>query len=140
MTSRRTFVQTVAGGIVAAASRSYARTPAGDKIQVGFIGLGGQGTSRLNEFMKHADVTAAAVCDVDQKHLDAAVAAVEKTQGLKPEVYRDFRKLLERKDLDAVMVATPAHWHARPPTLARQAGKDEFAQKPLAYSIAEGRA
>jgi predicted dehydrogenase len=140
MTSRRTFVQTVAGGIVATASRSYSRTPASDKIQVGFIGLGGQGTSRLNEFMKHPDVTAAAVCDLDQKHLDAAVAAVEKTQGHKPESYRDFRKLLERKDLDAVMVATPDHWHALPTIQACQAGKDVFVEKPLAYSIGEGRA
>ena len=60
--SRRTFVQLVAGGMsLAAASRSYAGAPASDRIQVGFIGLGGQGTSRLNEFMKHPDVTAA-VC------------------------------------------------------------------------------
>ena len=56
-----------------------------DQIQVGFIGLGGQGTSRLKEFMRHPDVVAAAVCDLDQKHLDAAAAAVEKAQGHKPD-------------------------------------------------------
>src|ERR1019366_1816858 len=104
--SRRTFVQLVAGGIgLATASRSHAGAPASDKIQVGFIGLGGQGTSRLHEFMKQPDV-AAAVCDLDGTHLDAAVAAVEKAQGHKPAPYHDFRKLLDRKDLDAVMVAT----------------------------------
>src|ERR1035437_9972619 len=139
--SRRTFVQLVAGGIgLAAASRSHARAPANDKIQVGFIGLGRQGTSRLNEFMKQPDVVAAAVCDLDGTHLDAAVAAVEKAQGHKPAQYHDFRKLLERKDLDAVMVATPDHWHALPAIHACQAGKDVFVEKPLAYSIGEGRA
>jgi predicted dehydrogenase len=140
MTSRRTFVQMVAGGIgLAHASRSFASAPS-DKIQVGFIGLGGQGTSRLKEFMRQPDVVAAAVCDLDQKHLDAAAAAVEAAQGHKPVQYHDFRKLLERKDLDAVMVATPDHWHALPTIYACQAGKDVFVEKPLAYSIGEGRA
>jgi predicted dehydrogenase len=140
MTSRRTFVQIVAGGIgLAYASPSFASAPS-DKIQVGFIGLGGQGTSRLKEFMRQPDVVAAAVCDLDQKHLDAAAAAVEAAQGHKPVQYHDFRKLLERKDLDAVMVATPDHWHALPTIYACQAGKDVFVEKPLAYSIGEGRA
>ena len=132
---RRTFVIGLG-----AASRAYAGAPASDKIQVGFIGLGGQGTSRLNEFMRQPDVNAAAVCDLDQTHLDRAVAAVEKTQGHKPEVFHDFRKLLERKDLDAVMVGTPDHWHALPFIHACHAGKDVFVEKPLAYSIGEGRA
>ena len=67
-------------------------------------------------------------------------ATVEKAQGHKPDSYHDFRKLLERKDLDAVMVATPDHWHALPAIHACQAGKDVFVEKPLAYSIGEGRA
>lgn len=113
---------------------------ASDRLQVGFIGLGGQGTSRLNEFLRHADVDAVAVCDVDQTHAGRASGIVEKARGHKPEVYRDFRKLLERKDLDAVMVATPDHWHALPAIYACQAGKDVFVEKPLAYSIGEGRA
>ncbi len=78
-----------AGGGLAYASRSFALA-ASDKIQVGFIGLGGQGTSRLKEFMRQPDVVAAAVCDLDQKHLDAAAAAVEKTQGHKPEPISRF--------------------------------------------------
>jgi predicted dehydrogenase len=131
--TRRTFVQMAAAGLAAAA-------PASDRIQVGFIGLGGQGTSRLNEFLKHPDVTAAAVCDVDASHVDRAAAIVTKAQGQAPAKFRDFRKLLERKDLDAVMVATPDHWHALPVIHACQAGKDVFVEKPLAYSIGEGRA
>ncbi len=123
-----------------AAARAGLAAQPGDRIQIGFIGLGGQGTSRLIEFMRQPDVTAAAVCDVDQTHLDRATAAVEKAQGHKPEQFRDFRKLLARKDLDAVMIATPDHWHAMPTVQACQAGKDVFVEKPLAYSIGEGRA
>ncbi len=74
----------IAGVSLAAAARVSSGAPANDKLQVGFIGLGGQGTSRLNEFMRHADVDAVAVCDVDQSHLDRAAALVEKTQGRKP--------------------------------------------------------
>src|SRR3954447_21377034 len=115
-----------AGIALTAASRAYSGSPASARLQIGFIGLGGQGTSRLNEFMRHPDVVAAAVCDLDKTHLEAASAAVEKTQGHKPEQFHDFRKLLERKDLDAVMVATPDHWHALPAIHACQAGKDVF--------------
>ena len=65
---------------------------------------------------------------------------VEKAQGHKPETFHDFRKLLERKELDAVMVGTPDHWHALPFIHACRAGKDVFVEKPLSYSIGEGRA
>lgn len=140
--SRRTFLQTAAAGLslVAARSRTFGAVPPSDRIRVGFIGLGGQGTGRLREFMKHEDVFAAAVCDLDQKHTDRAVDLVEKTQGHKPEVFHDFRKILELKDIDAVMVATPDHWHAIPVIQACHAGKDVFVEKPLSYSIGEGRA
>src|SRR5215471_14087650 len=131
--TRRAFVQMAAAGLAAAA-------PASDRIQFGFIGLGGQGTSRLNEFLKHPDVVVAAVCDVDASHVDHASEIVAKAQGQAPAKFRDFRKLLERKDIDAVMVATPDHWHAMPVIAACQAGKDVFVEKPLAYSIGEGRA
>ena len=139
-TSRRAFVQLAAAGLGLAASTARAATPPSDRIQVGFIGLGGQGTGRLNEFMRHNDVDAVAVCDLDRGHLDRAAALVERKQGRQPATFHDFRKLLERKDLDAVMVATPDHWHALPVIQACQAGKDVFIEKPLSYSIGEGRA
>jgi predicted dehydrogenase len=130
-----------AAGIgLAAVSRAYSGAPPSDRLRVGFIGLGGQGTSRLNEFMRHPDVDAVAVCDLDRTHLDRATALVEKAQGRKPEAFHDFRKLLERKEIDAVMVGTPDHWHALPFIAACRAGKDVFVEKPLAYSIGEGRA
>src|SRR5258708_15472298 len=135
--TRRTFI-----GRATAAGLAWrtGRAAASDRIQVGFIGRGGQGTGRLNEFMRRPDVDGVAVCDVDQSHLDRASDAVEKAQGRKPQQFRDFRKLLERKELDAVMIATPDHWHALPTVQACQAGKDVFVEKPLAYSIGEGRA
>jgi predicted dehydrogenase len=142
-TTRRTFLNSAAAGLAVTASqyRSLAATTApSDRIRTGFIGLNGMGTGRLNGFMKHADVIAAAVCDLDQRHLDRAVAIVEKAQGQKPAAFRDYRRLLEMKDLDAVMIATPDHWHALPMIQACQAGKDVFVEKPLSYSIGEGRA
>lgn len=140
-TSRRTFVQIAGAGLTwKAATSARAAAPPSDRLQVGFIGLGGQGTSRLNEFMRQRDVDAVAVCDLDRDHLDRAVGLVEKQQGRKPETFHDFRKLLARKDLDAVMIATPDHWHALPVVQACAAGKDVFVEKPLAYSVGEGRA
>src|SRR6185312_4654399 len=138
--SRRTFVQMTAAGLGIAAASRPARAAASDRIQVGFIGLGGQGTSRLNEFLRQPDVDAVAVCDLDRNHVDAAAALVEKARGRAPEKFHDFRKLLEHKPLDAVMVATPDHWHALPTIDACRAGKDVFVEKPLAYSVGEGRA
>jgi len=138
-TNRRQFFFASAAGL-ALASATRAQAAPSERIRVGFIGLNGQGTGRLREFMKHADVTAAAVCDLDTRHLERAVALVEKTQSHKPEAYKDYRKLLERKDLDAVMIATPDHWHALPFVAACQAGRDVFVEKPLSFSIGEGRA
>lgn len=133
-------MQGAAGGFSAAAWKALGGVPPSDRIRVGFIGVGGMGTGRLRDFMKHPDVVAAAVCDVDQTHADRAAALVEKQQGQKPAVFRDFRKLVETKDLDAVMVATPDHWHGLTAIHAFDAGKDVFCEKPLCYSIGEGRA
>jgi predicted dehydrogenase len=142
--NRREFLGKAAAlgvALSAAQYRALGMTAApSDRIRVGFIGLNGMGTGRLRGFMEQPDVHAAVVCDLDQRHLDRAVALVEKTQGHKPDAYRDFRKVLERKDLDAVMIATPDHWHALPTVQACQAGKDVFVEKPLSYSIGEGRA
>src|SRR5215475_13964698 len=104
--TRRSFVQLAAVGAATAAPS--------DRIRMGFIGVGRQGTSRLNEFLKQPDVTAAAVCDVDATHVDRAADIVAKAQGQPPAKFHDFRKLLDVKDIDAVMIATPDHWHALP--------------------------
>lgn len=111
-----------------------------DRINVGFIGLGGMGTNRLKGFLRHPDVNVVALCDLDTAHVDQAVALVKESRGLAPATFSDFRKLLEVKEIDAVCIATPDHWHALPTVQACQAGKDVFVEKPLSYSIGEGRA
>ncbi|MDR3634628.1 MAG: Gfo/Idh/MocA family oxidoreductase [Isosphaeraceae bacterium] len=108
---------------------------ANERITLGFIGLGGMGTGLLNIFKKFDDVAVAAVCDVYEPHVLRAKSATDD----KAEAYGDFRKVLDRKDIDAVVVATPDHWHAIPAILACQAEKDVYCEKPLSYRIAEGR-
>jgi predicted dehydrogenase len=90
--------------------------------------------------MKHSDVEIAAICDVDQNHREKAAAEVLRVQGRQPDTYLDFRRLLDREDIDAVAIVTPDHWHAIPMIQACQAGKDVFVEKPLSYSVKEGSA
>jgi ornithine cyclodeaminase/alanine dehydrogenase-like protein (mu-crystallin family) len=124
-------VTAAAAGLgLAASSTARAAAPASDRVQVGFIGLGGQGTNRLNEFMRQNDVDAAAVCDLDSQHLERAAALVEKQQGRKPATFHDFRKLLELNDVNVVVNATPDHWHTLVNIAAVKAGKDVYSEKP----------
>lgn len=111
-------------------------TVPGESIVLGFIGVGGMGTGLLNIFKGFPDVRVAAVCDVYEPHARRAKSAA----GDKPEVYHDFRRVLDRKDIDAVVIATPDHWHAIPTIMACQAGKDVYCEKPLTHKLAEGRA
>ena len=113
---------------------------ANERINVGFIGVGGMGTNRLNGFLRHADMNPAAVCDLDSTRVDKAVERVRAARNTTPMVFRDYRQMLESKDIDAVCIATPDHWHALPLIHAAKAGKDVFVEKPLSYSIGEGRA
>jgi predicted dehydrogenase len=141
--TRRTFLQTAAAGmaLTALSRRAHARQPPpSDQIVLGMIGVGGMGMGRLRGFLQHPDVRVGAICDVDRSHVDRAVAAVEKVGGYKPKTFTDFRQLLEDREIDAVSVVTPDHWHAIPTVRAFEAGKDVFVEKPLSYSVAEGRA
>jgi predicted dehydrogenase len=105
------------------------RAGANDRINIAHIGTGGMG-------MGHVQGGAVAICDVDDKHIAAAVA---KTGG-KPFTCRDYRSILDRKDVDAVMIATPDHWHALQTVHACQAGKDVYSEKPTCRTIQEGQA
>lgn len=142
LVSRRAFLNTAAAGIALAAfgTRASASPAPSDQVVFGLIGVGGMGTSRLRELLRHPDVRIAAICDVDRRHLEKALAFVEQERGERPEGFGDFRRLLARRDIDAVTVVTPDHWHAIPTVRAFEAGKDVFVEKPLSYTVAEGRA
>lgn len=116
-----------------------AKAPPSEKILVGFIGTGGMGMANLHGFMGHSEVEVAAVCDVDSKRLGRAIAAVQKRYGRKPMFSKDFRHVLDMKEIDAVVISTPDHWHALPFINACEAGKDVFVEKPISHNIVEGQ-
>lgn len=117
-------------------------TSAADKITIGAIGINGMGWSNTVSMMKNPGVELIALCDVDQNVLDKRMAELQKkninTSGIK--TYKDYRALLDRKDIDAVIIGTPDHWHALIAIHAVQAGKDVYVEKPVGNSIAECRA
>jgi predicted dehydrogenase len=119
---------------------------ANDRINLGFIGLGTMGRGHLGGFLGMPEFQVVAVCDVVKERRDDARARVEERYGKDKRTgfkgcaeYTDFRKLLEHNDLDAVVIATPDHWHAIPCVLAARAKKDIYCEKPLTHNIAEGR-
>lgn len=128
--------------IVSASALGKAGTVApSNRIVMGAIGTGGKGTNNMQTFLKFPDVQVVAVCDVDSKHVDRAKAEVDKRYGNKDcKTYKDFRELCARKDIDAVSIGTPDHWHALNTIAAANAGKDIYCEKPLANSVGEGRA
>ncbi len=148
MLSRRTFLRTAtataAAPLLFTPSSAFA---ANDKLTLGFIGVGTMGRGHLGNFLGRAEVEVVAVCDVVKERLDDAVGRVEKKyadrtksgayKGVK--AYTDFRELLALKGLDAVVIATPDHWHHIPCVLAARAGKHIYCEKPLTHNVAEGR-
>jgi predicted dehydrogenase len=115
--------------------------PPSERIVIGCVGTGGQGTGNMKRFMEFPDVQVVAVCDVDAKHREQARDLVNAKYGNQDcAAENDFRKLVARADLDAVSVCTPDHWHALVSVAAAKAGKDIYCEKPLANSVAEGRA
>jgi len=108
---------------------------AADRIRVGLIGSGGRGREDWTTFLKESDVDPVAVCDVYGPFREKGIAmAANRPQG-----FGDFRRVLGRKDIDAVIVATPDHWHALITVAACEAGKDVYCEKPLSLTVAEGR-
>jgi predicted dehydrogenase len=133
----------LAAGLAPAAAafgRAQKSVAAADKIRIGLIGVGGQGKADLGAFLRIPEIDCPAVSDVDEKRIAEGVKMVADARGKVPEGYKDFRKILDRKDIDAVIVATPDHWHALAAIFACQAGKDVYVEKPLATTIEEGRA
>ena len=129
-----------AGNSVAASSVRTTQGDPVDKLHVGLIGSGGMGKSNLRDFLRLEEIECLAVADVDEQRVESGRSLVEERRGKRPDGYRDFRRIIDRKDIDAVIVGTPDHWHALPTIIACQAGKDVYVEKPLATSIEEGRA
>lgn len=141
-TTRRQFLQTSAAAGAAAiflpsTNRAFGYQSANDRPVFATIGLRNQGWTITSKSLKFADF--AALADVDANVLGANVEKVEKGQGKKPDAYKDYRKILDRKDIDAVMIATPDHWHTKVAVEAMYAGKDVYCEKPLTLTIDEGK-
>jgi predicted dehydrogenase len=134
---RRTFTKEAAAmGTLGALPRpSHSALGSNDRIRLGFIGVGNRGDQLLDAFLVHKDAEVVALCDVYQPYLPAAQKKVDGRAKL----YEDFRRLLDQKDIDAVVIATPDHWHALQFVAACRAGKDVYVEKPLSLTIAEGR-
>src|SRR5580698_10254819 len=111
-----------------------------DKIRLGVIGCGGQGQYDFSDFLSNAEVDCAVICDIDDARIAKGLEIYNKARGKKTDTVKDFRHVLDRKDVDMVLVATPDHWHALPTVMSCQAGKDVYVEKPLAKTIDEGRA
>jgi predicted dehydrogenase len=113
------------------------RVAASDKIRVALIGGNNMGWVNLQEHIALPEVDCIAICDVDESVMNKRAAEVEQLTGKKPALYTDFRKLLENKDVDAVIIGTPDHWHCLQMVYACQAGKDVYVEKPMAKTIEE---
>ena len=132
--NRREFLN--AAAVTAGATvRSWA---ANDKVNVAVVGVGGRGTSHVNDYTRRQDANLVAVCDVNTAQTERAVQAYYSKRNTKPKVYSDMRKLYDDKDVDAVIIATPNHWHALASIWACQAGKDVYVEKPVSYNPFEG--
>ncbi len=135
--TRRNLIKGAAGVAGMSLARStgpaLGATGANEKVVMGFIGTGGQGRAHIQRIAKMDDAAIAAVCDVDRSQRGKAA----KTAGSSPKQLKDFRELLDMKDIDAVLIATPDHWHAYTAIEACKAGKDIYCEKPVTHNIRE---
>lgn len=133
--TRRDFVKaTTAAGVASAISRGRI-LGANDRVRLGFVALGNRGDQVLDAFLVHKDCEVVAVCDIYQPYMDFASQKI----GGSPKQSRDYRTLLGMKDVDALVICTPDHWHALQMIEACQAGKDVYVEKPLSLCVLEGR-
>src|SRR3954452_15834122 len=129
--TRRTLVR--AAGMTALSHRNI--LGANDRVRMGYIGLGNRGDQVHEAFLEFSDAPTLAVCDLRDDYLDFAVKKSRTT----PARYKEYKKLLDDKNVDAVVIATPDHWHALMFVDACNAGKDVYVEKPLSLTVAEGR-
>ena len=141
--NRRRFLQTAgSAAILPAVLRGYgaqtSTTSPNNRINVGVIGMGWQGPGNTDNLLTLSDCQVVAACDIDSDHLQAAVKKINDAYGNEDcKGYHDYRELLAREDIDAVMIAVPDHWHEIIATEAARRKKDIYGEKPLAHTIAE---
>jgi len=139
-TNRRQFIQSTAvlAGAVSIGPSLRAGEPSG-KLIIGVIGPGGMGSNHVRAFAGYNDVEVAYVCDPDENRRSAAASEVEKKAGKAPKAVKDMRRVFEDKAVDAVVIATPDHWHVPASLLALDAGKHVYVEKPCSHNVREGR-
>jgi len=133
--TRRDFTKTIVLAGAGTALSGVRAAAANDRVRLGWIGVGNRGDQVLDAFLKQPDAEVVALCDLSQAYMDFAA----KKAGGSPRQYKDYRQLIDQKDIDAVVIATPDHWHALQTIHACQAGKDVYVEKPLSLCVAEGR-
>jgi len=149
--NRRDFIKKSSGAIIGLASIPYfipskiigrnKLIAPSDKIRVGCIGVGWQGTSNMKTFLKESDAIVVAVCDIDKNHLTEAKNTVDTYYGNKDcKTYHNYKEILERNDIDVFSIGLPDHWHGIVSVAAAKAGKDIYGEKPLSHNLLEGRA
>ena len=140
-TARRQFLRGMAAGsaglLISSGNRASGYQSPNERPVFATIGLRNQGWAITSKSTRFADF--AALADVDANVLGANVEKVQNRQGKKPDFYKDYRKVLDRKDIEAVMIATPDHWHTKIAVESMLAGKDVYCEKPLTLTIDEGK-
>lgn len=136
--SRRAFVG-ASLALPASAAQAAAVAPS-DRVRIGLIGCGGISVADTNAFLAHPECDIVAICDVDDAMLAKTQERLQKLGRRPPAAVKDYRRVVERKDVDVCLICTPDHWHALPAIAAFEAGKDAYVEKPLAVSVNESRA
>jgi predicted dehydrogenase len=143
MMDRRGFLKSSAAGTAAAAGvvalEQVAKASSSERVRVGMMGAAGRAAklNRLFAANKYAEIVA--IAEIDSARLPSTLEAVTKIQGKRPQVFKDFRRLIDDNSIDALVIGTPDHWHAIPTILACQAGKDVYVEKPDGNNIVEGQ-
>ncbi|SHF55692.1 Predicted dehydrogenase [Mariniphaga anaerophila] len=140
--NRRHFVKTAGIGLAGfpLIANAFTRVAPSDKIRVAHIGTGNMGGAHIRWFAGFPDVETVALCDVDEVRLGKArELLVSRKSSANPDLYSDFRRIIDRKDIDVITCATPDHWHALVAIMAFESGKDVYGEKPLSFSVKEGK-
>ncbi|HSP42702.1 MAG TPA: Gfo/Idh/MocA family oxidoreductase [Luteolibacter sp.] len=143
MTTRRRFLTNSTAALAAPLilpGRVFGADSAAKTVRLGHIGVGGQGNGLLRNFLSAKGATSAAIADPFRHKREAAGQRVKETQGHDPKLYNDFRELLANPNIDAVVIATPDHWHVPIGLAAVRAGKDVYIEKPLGHTLAQNKA